>query len=114
MSDRVNGVDIQIGAAVAVARRRLGWTQAELAQKLGAGWHQQKILRVEKAEQPLKVAELLHMAEVMHVPAGQLCGQLKSDFDSTAYIIRIGGLEKALSQILRTLESAKQERVWTP
>lgn len=98
-SDQINGVDIQIGAAVSVARRRLGWSQAALAEKLGEGWHQQTILRIEKAERPMKVAELLHMAEVMRIPAGQLCGQMTITPDALALASRIAELEAILRQV---------------
>lgn len=55
-----------IGEAVAVARRRRGWTQTRLARE--SGLSQTAISRIELGERPLEIETLVRVAQELRVP----------------------------------------------
>jgi Zn-dependent peptidase ImmA (M78 family)/transcriptional regulator with XRE-family HTH domain len=58
-------LDRIVGSAVRKARERLGWSQAELAEKAGFG-HGQIVSQIEKGERPLKAVELAALSRILY------------------------------------------------
>jgi Zn-dependent peptidase ImmA (M78 family)/DNA-binding XRE family transcriptional regulator len=62
-----------LGQRIADARKRLGWTQAELGQRLGVT--RQTVIATEKGTRPPTNADLVRLAEVLSVPLGELVSE---------------------------------------
>ena len=46
-------------------RKQAGMTQAQLAEKLGSGWHQSTVASMENGQRKIDVLEFLKLAEVI-------------------------------------------------
>ncbi len=75
----VDTVEARIGTAVKALRRRMGITQAQLADHLGVH-HAQTVSQIEKGERALKSTDLVRLAAVFHVtPLDLLSGELPTE-----------------------------------
>ncbi|MFY2788466.1 helix-turn-helix domain-containing protein [Rhodococcus sp. MALMAid1271] len=91
-----------IGGKVKDVRVMRGMTQAQLAERLGDGWHQQTILRIESGSRPLRVSELMSFAEQLRVePRALYDGSFVEIAVSTATERRVEELESTLRKIQR-------------
>lgn len=67
--------DVRVGAGVQSLRESIGMTQARLADAMsraGHAWHQQTVVKTEKGLRPLRLAEALDLASVLHVGVTEL------------------------------------------
>lgn len=51
-----------------------GWSQADLAARMGEGWHQTTVAKTERAEREPRYGELLGLAEALGVTVEELMG----------------------------------------
>lgn len=62
----------ELGDRVREARHRLGWTQAELAEKCAL--HRTFIGSVERGERNISILNLRHIAKILRLPLADLLG----------------------------------------
>ena len=53
-------------------RKQAGMTQAQLAEKLGSGWHQSTVASMENGQRKIDVLEFLKLAEVIGFDSAEL------------------------------------------
>ena len=53
-------------------RKQAGMTQAQLAEKLGSGWHQSTVASMENGQRKIDVLEFLKLAEVIGFDPAEL------------------------------------------
>jgi transcriptional regulator with XRE-family HTH domain len=61
---------VRLGEAVRAKRKARGWSQQELAEKLG--WHRESVLRIELAQFSPSLHRLLLLADALGLPASAL------------------------------------------
>jgi Zn-dependent peptidase ImmA (M78 family)/transcriptional regulator with XRE-family HTH domain/predicted HTH domain antitoxin len=66
-----SGTDKTIGAAVRELRKHFGWSQRELADRVGLG-HAQTVSEIENGGRGLKASEVVRLAELFQVSANDL------------------------------------------
>ncbi|AIF41041.1 hypothetical protein HX89_08895 [Dermacoccus nishinomiyaensis] len=112
---------------VAAERKRLGWTQAELAERLRSvgmeNFHPNTISRVEKGERPVKLSEAAKFALVFETTVGTLVrprierlqelSKLVADFDFAIVELVKANREAALVKrdLIKSLSAIHRWRV---
>ncbi|HVY58732.1 MAG TPA: helix-turn-helix transcriptional regulator [Xanthobacteraceae bacterium] len=59
-------------------RKQAGLTQAQLAEKLGSGWHQSTVASMENGQRKIDILEFLKLSEVMGFDPAELLKTLGS------------------------------------
>ena len=65
-------LDVTAGENIRRLREQLGYSQAELARRVGGGFRQQTIVKIEKGTRPLRLAEAVAVADALSVTVEDL------------------------------------------
>ena len=65
-------LDVTAGENIRRLREQLGYSQAELARRVGGGFQQQTIVKIEKGARPLRLAEAVAVADALSVDVSDL------------------------------------------
>ena len=96
-SSTSNSLDVLIGAAIRARRNDLGWSQADLASRIGVTY--QQVQKYESGANRITVSTLLHIASILQVPPGSILPGLDDRRDTTT----LTAAETAMVMALRGL-----------
>lgn len=91
-----------VGQRIAAARRRRGWTQAELADRLG--WPRDTLVHYEHGRRALAVDRLVPIAHALGVPPAALLIAEQRDADLVARLLADAELRQQIEFFIATLD----------
>ncbi len=102
----------RVGARIRDQRVALGLSQEDLAKAMryiGYTWQQTTVAKTEAADRPLRVNEIVDLANVLGVAPAELLGETLREFDRTAAIMRLLQAKDDAQRLMAKIESLKRQ-----
>ena len=106
-------MDATFGRRIREERERRRWPQQHLATSLSAlyghAWHQTTVAKVEAGERPVKLAEAVALAALLHMPLGDLLDDDAAPAERPNVDLAVAELARLESQIARRRDELQTE-----